>query len=455
SYNEATDKYDQVKTGQYTAFANTTDEWTVTFTGLTMRVKFTKIGLGYDDNYEIIYLPVYLVYNAAWDGVYTDGSAQLTLDGYGIKATYTGSESITGSFIVNDSIVTIIDSSNNRKVFRISSNNTFAVADESAGLHYSFDLEAQTVSDEVQLFLDGLSTAKLIQGEAVTEGTYALLEDSEDEFEFTAQGVTFRFKLTFLQSYGFTVFTRYNETWSGEYTYDDQKIVLDGYGNVAYTDIYGETNTYTCTVAGSQGTVVSFQVDGYYYKTTYRFLLDKAAHTFERTYEAAGYYYFYDGETISGYKRVFLDGKGNAEISAYNNQTKLYEVTASGTYAAVGSSSSVFTFTPTSGTVQAFTFKVDEKDGFNVYKLSDAASGEFTCVVGEYTYKFTADGFGSATYEYYDDYNEEMRKREGEYTIEGNTVTFTIVDDRYGFVLFEAVLIIDTTTHTFTIVSQG
>lgn len=450
SYNESTEQYDQVKTGQYVAFANGADEWTVTFTDLTMRVKMLEIGIGYDENYNVVTLPVYLVYNAAWGGEYTNELSKLVLDGYGIKATYnTGDESITGSFTVTDSIVTIIDSNKNRVVFRLSNDNTFAAADESAGLHYMYDIETQTVSDAAQLFLDGLTAAKFTQGETVTVGAYALMEDSEDEYVFTAQGITFRFKLGYLQSLGITVYIRYNENWSGEYTNDEQKIVLDGYGNVTYKDVYGETDTYTCTVAGSQGTVVTFKYNSY---TTYTFLLDKTAHTFERTYNAAGYYYFYDGDTISGYKRVFLDGKGNAEISAYNNQTKLYEVTASGTYAAVGSSSSVFTFTPPSGSVQAFTFKVGEKDGYNVYKLSDAASGEFTCVVGEHTYKFNADGFGSATYEYYDESWNDMRERDGEYTIEGNTVTFTITS--YGYEIFKAVLTIDTTNHTFTIVSQ-
>ena len=448
SYNENTEKYDQVKTGKYVAVANSSDEWTVTFDGLTMRVKVMEIDFG--SYYEPYILPVYLVYNAEWDGEYTNGTSKLILDGYGFTATYTGTDSITGSFTVTDSIVTIIDSDGNRAVFRLSNDNTFAVADESAGLHYMYDLDTQTVSDAAQLLLDGLTTAKFIQGNTVTEGTYALLADSEDEFQFTAQGLTFRFKLGYLQNYGITVYIRYNENWSGEYTNDEQKIVLDGYGNVAYTDVYGDTETFTCTVAGSQGTVVTFQ---YSYYTTYTFLLDKENNTFERAYDPAGYYNFYDGDTISGYTRVFLDGKGNAEISVYNIQTKLYEVTASGTYAAEGSSSSVFTFTPTSGSVQAFTFKVDEKDGYNIYRLADAASGTFTCIVGEYTYTFTADGFGSATYVHYDEYNDR-RERDGEYTIEGNTVTFKVISESWGFVIFEAVLTIDTTTHTFTVVSQ-
>ncbi|MDE7394957.1 MAG: hypothetical protein K2M95_02405 [Clostridiales bacterium] len=452
-YNEATEQYDQVKTGQYVALANGTDEWTVTFADQTMRVKMLEVYMGYDQSGNDIYIPVYLVYNAAWDGTYTNGSSTLVLDGYGFKATYTGTESITGPFTVTDSIVTIIDSDNNRAVFRLANNNTFAVADASAGLHYTYDLETQTVSDAAQLYLDGLTTAKFMQNGTVTEGTYALLPDSEDEYEFTAQGVTFRFKLGYLQSYGITVYIRYNENWSGEYTFDDdedQKIVLDGYGNVTYTDRYGETDTYTCTVAGSQGTVVTFKYDSY---TTFTFLLDKSNHTYERAYDPAGYYYFYDGETVSGYKRVFLDGKGNAEISEYNNETKVYEVTASGTYAAEGSSDSVFTFTPSSGSVQAFTFKADEKEGYNVYRLADGIAGEYTCVVGENTYTFTADGFGSATYRFYDDDYGYMRTLDGEYTVEGNTVTFTMTS--YGYVVFEAVLTIDTTTHTFTVVSQG
>ena len=445
SYNEATDKYEQIKTGEYIALADSADEWIIMFGSDTMRVKLMEINVG---SYYPQYVYVYLVYNEAWDGVYTNGSATLTLDGYGFEATYTGDESIKGSFTVTNSIVTLIDTEGNRTVYRLTNDKTFAVADESAGLHYTFDPETQTASDAAQLFLDGLTTAKLTQDGTVTEGTYELLAGSEEEYQFTAQGMSFRFILVYLQNYGVTAYIRYNEVWSGEYTDDyDQKIVLDGYGNVTYTDRYGDTDTFTCTVAGSQGTVITFQ---YSYYDTYTFLLDKTNKTFERAYDPAGYYYFYDGDTISGYKqRVFLDGKGNAEISDYDDQTNAYKVTASGTYAAAGS---VVTFTPSSGSVQAFKFKVSEKDGYNVYMLEDAAKGTYTCVVDEYTYTFDADGFGSATYEYYDDEGYD-HTYDGEYTVEGNTVTFTF--SRYGYVIFEAVLIIDTTNHTFTVVSQG
>ena len=456
-YDEAQKEFVIEKSGTYAPTANS-GEYELTFSS-NDKIKIATRQINFGSLYYPDWKAVYIEYDAAMSGTYKNsaGTATLVLDGYGLKGTYTDEKGVTytGEFAKEWNLITFLafDEEGYTDVITFKVTGSIIERKEKiAGVYYTYSPGSDIVSDYVRLFLDGDGNAMLSEYDAATDsysGTNAAYTyDAEnDEYTLTPDGGD-AFKLRLAEHNGDNVYIVFNQNWKGEYIDEDNRtLVLDGYGNAEYRD-----ETVPCTVFGTNYDNVTFNWFGE--KKT--FVLNKTDNTFATTTKPVGIYYTYSMGTISGYSRLVITEDDAIELQVFSLLSNAYEVANRGAYSKNGD---VYTFTSASGG-ESFTFKLAQVGAYDVYRSNDEYASTLTStaqILGQTkTLTLVLDGYGSATYTFYDEEDGRARTRTGYYYYdkEEDLLVF-IATGESGEEYATYIMIVDWTENSFEIMSEN
>lgn len=447
------------ETGTYT-FDAQTNTYNLVFPSGEQTVGLSSMQFGD----ELVY--VFASYHADWAGEFKYGSYTLTLDAFGMNGVY-DYESDMGTFFVYEDLVTFWGAYGTYAIKLDRAKNEFREAKGNnldLGAFYSYDPTTGVASSRDILLVLSDTTARLFANGVWTDGTVADANgDLQYEYVFTPNdGEAFRFRQR--TDFSTNVYVKFNPSITGEFENSDPnelyltEIKLDGYGRVGWFEKYLYKYDDYSEIMGAGYTIAKFTYNEGNEDVLKCVSLDWQNNTFTvLDSDVYGYYYFYDGDMLSGYTdRLFLDAGGKAEISDYDEETQSYVVKMRGSFS---DATGVYVFTSEDGdTTFGFTLTKNLNDtGRDGYRKT---STEVPDYVGTYTPAPGVTPVPDTDTEYvkgvlvlYADgtatFNDDINQRSGLYTIEGNVVTFEVYIPQYSSPLYIFVITIDIESKTF------